>query len=137
MIKIFKNSDDEIFVIDQTIYEYQQRVESLNFVAMIIKSDIVLITFRLFQFLKNLSKIHITTINRVIFYFQCIKHLIIEYSKNSIFNIFIYVSDLIFENDEMIRQNFDEFFFSCIKMLSTDEQLNRSRSSRLTFKRSC
>ena len=111
MTEIFKNSDDEIFIIDQTIYEYQQRVESLNFVAVIIKFDIVLIIFRLFQFLKNFSKIHITTINRVIFYFQCIKHLIIEYSKNSIFNIFICVSDSIFENDEMIRKNFDEFFF--------------------------
>ena len=111
LIEFFKNSDDEIFVIDQTIYEYQQRVESLKFAAVIIKFDIVLITFRLFQFLKNFSKIHIIAINRVIFYFQYIKHLIIEYSKNSIFNIFICVSDLIFENDEMIRKNFDEFFF--------------------------
>ena len=74
LIKIFKNSDDEVFVIDQTIYEYQQRVKLLNFVAIIIKSDIILITFRLFQFLKNFSKIYITAINRVIFYFQCIKH---------------------------------------------------------------
>ena len=60
--------------------------------------------------MKNFNKIHITTINRMIFYFQCIKHLIIEYSKNSIFNIFICVSDLIFENDEVIRRSFDEFF---------------------------
>ena len=111
LTEIFKNSDDEIIVIDQTIYEYQQRVESLNFVAMIIKSDIVLIAFRLFQFLKNFSKIHITAINRMIFYFQCIKHLIIEYSKNSIFNIFICVNDSIFKNNEIIRKNFDEFLF--------------------------
>ena len=47
----------------------------------------------------------------MIFYFQYIKHLIIEYSKNSIFNIFICVSDSIFENNEIIRKNFDEFFF--------------------------
>ena len=111
LTEFFKNSDDEIFVIDQTIYEYQQRVELLNFAAVIIKSDIVLITFRLFQFLKNFSKIHITAINRVIFYLQCIKHLVIKYSKNSIFNIFICVSDSIFENNEVIRKNFDEFFF--------------------------
>ena len=115
LTEVFRNSDDEIFVIDQMIYEYQQRVESLNFAAMIIKFNIVLITFRLFQFLKNFNKIHITAINRVIFYFQCIKHLIIKYSKNSIFNIFICVSDSIFENDEMIRKNFDEFFFQLIK----------------------
>ena len=111
LTEVFRNSDNEIFVIDQTIYEYQQRVESLNFAAVIIKSDIALITFRLFQFLKNFSRIHITAINRVIFYLQCIKHLIIEYSENSIFNIFICVSDLIFENDEIIRKNFDEFLF--------------------------
>ena len=48
LTEFFKNSDDEIFVIDQTIYEYQQRVELLNFAAVIIKFDIVLITFQLF-----------------------------------------------------------------------------------------
>ena len=45
LTEIFKNSDDEIIVIDQTIYEYQQCVESLNFIAIIIKFNIVLITF--------------------------------------------------------------------------------------------
>ena len=71
----------------------------MNFAIIIMKFDIVLIIFRLFWFLKNFSKIHITTINRVIFYFQCIKYLIIKYSKNSIFNIFICVNNSIFEND--------------------------------------
>ena len=56
LAEILRDSDDEITAIDQTIYEYQQRVESLNFAAMIIRFDIALITFRLFQFLKNLSK---------------------------------------------------------------------------------
>ena len=44
-IKVFKNNDDKIIVINQTIYKYQQRVELLNFVAVIIKFDIVLIIF--------------------------------------------------------------------------------------------
>ena len=74
-----------------------------------------MITFQLFQFLKNLSKIHITAINCVIFYFQCIKYLVIEYSKNLIFNIFICVNNSIFKNDKMIRKNFDNFFFQLYK----------------------
>ncbi len=94
----------------QRVYVFQQRVRSLNFAAVIFRSDIVFVTAKLVQFLKNSNSNHLAIANRVIAYLNDIKNLIIEFSEN-FSEIFLCANDVAFADDELIRKSSDDYLF--------------------------
>jgi hypothetical protein len=87
----------------QKIYVFQQQMKSLNFATMIFRSDIIFVTAKLVQFLKNSNLNHVLIVNRINIYLNDIKNLIIEFSKNSS-EIFLSANDVAFANDELIKK---------------------------------
>jgi hypothetical protein len=94
----------------QRVYVFQQRMRSLNFAAVIFRSDIVFATAKLAQFPKNSNSNHLAIANRVITYLNDIRNLIIEFSKN-FSEIFLCASDVAFADDELIRKSSDDYLF--------------------------
>jgi hypothetical protein len=94
----------------QRMYVFQQRVRSLNFAAVIFRSDIVFSTAKLAQFLKNSNSNHVTIANRIIAYLNDTKNLVIEFSENSS-EIFLSASDAAFADDELISKSSDDYLF--------------------------
>jgi hypothetical protein len=94
----------------QRIYVFQQRIESLNFAAVIFKLDIVFATAKLAQFLKNSNSNHVMIANRMITYLNDIKNFVIEFSEKSS-EIFLCASDAAFEDDELIRKSSNDYLF--------------------------
>jgi hypothetical protein len=86
------------------------KVKSLNFAVVIFRSNIIFSTAKLAQFLKNSNSDHVTIANRIIAYFNDIKILVIEFSKNSS-EIFFSANDAAFANDELIRKSSDDYLF--------------------------
>jgi hypothetical protein len=120
-MKIFKTSLAEIFRINensensdqpdsQRIYVFQQRMRSLNFAAVISRSNIVFATAKLAQFLKNSNSNHLAIANRMIAYLNDTRNLIIEFSENFT-EIFLCASDAAFADDELIRKSSDGYLF--------------------------
>ena len=68
--EIIKNSNQ---ITVQQILKYQQRIEFINFVAVIFKSDITFAAFKLSEFLINSSSQHIEIIDKVFKYLIHIK----------------------------------------------------------------
>ena len=64
----------------QQIHVYQQRIEFINFVIIIIKLDIVFAVLKFSEFLTNLSTIYIKLVNQVLKYFEQTKQLKIEFN---------------------------------------------------------
>jgi hypothetical protein len=102
--EIAKNSNS------QRIYAFQQRIESLNFAAVIFRSDIIFATAKLVQFLKNSDSDHVMIANRVIAYLNDIKNFVIEFSEKFL-EIFLYASDAAFADDELIRKSSNGYLF--------------------------
>jgi hypothetical protein len=94
----------------QRIYVFQQKMRSLNFAAVIFRSNIVFVTAKLAQFLKNSNSNHVTIVNRIITYFNDIKNLVIEFPKNSS-EIFLFASDVAFADDELIKKSSNDYLF--------------------------
>ncbi len=94
----------------QLIYAFQQRVESLNFAAIISRSDISFATVKLTQFLQRSSPDHLTMTDRMISYLNETKHLILKYSGRAS-KIFLCASDAAFADDEVTRRSSDEYLF--------------------------
>jgi hypothetical protein len=94
----------------QRVYVFQQRMRSLNFAAVIFRSDIVFATAKLAQFLKNSNSNHLAIANRMIAYLNDIKNLIIEFSKN-FSEIFLCANDVAFADDELIRKSSNDYLF--------------------------
>jgi hypothetical protein len=119
-MKISKTSLTEIFRINertkhensnsQRIYAFQQRVKSLNFATIIFRFDIVFVTAKLAQFLKNSNSNHVMIANRMIVYLNDIKNFVIEFSKK-FSKIFLCASDVAFADDELIRKSSNNYFF--------------------------
>ncbi len=93
------------------IYAYQQRIESLNFAAVISRSDIAFVIVKLTQFLQISYSNHLSTIDRVISYLYEIRNFAIEYFEKRSTNILLCVSNATFADDEAIRKSFDEYLF--------------------------
>ncbi len=85
-------------------------MRSLNFAAIIFRSDIVFSTAKLDQFLKNSNSNHVTIVNRIIAYLNDIKNLVIEFSKN-VSEIFLSANDAAFADDELIRKSSNDYLF--------------------------
>jgi hypothetical protein len=94
----------------QRIYVFQQKMRSLNFAAVIFRSNIVFATAKLVQFLKNSNSNHLAIANRVIVYLNDIRNLIIEFSEN-FSEIFLCASDVAFADDELIKKSSDDYLF--------------------------
>jgi hypothetical protein len=94
----------------QQIYVFQQRMRSLNFAAIIFRLDIVFVTAKLAQFLKNSNSNHVIIVNKMIVYLNDIKNLIIEYSEK-LSEIFLCASNVAFSDDELIRKNSNDYLF--------------------------
>ncbi len=110
-IRFERNESHVIKSNSQLIYAYQQRIESLNFAAMISRLDIAFITVKLTQFLQISHSNHFSAADRIISYLHEIKNLVIEYSDKRSTNILLCVSDVAFANDETIRRSFDDYLF--------------------------
>ncbi len=93
------------------MYAYQQRVESLNFAAVISRSDIAFVTFKLAQYLQAFISNHLVAVDRVISYLNETKNLAIEYSSIQIIDILLCANDAVFADDETTRKNSDDYFF--------------------------
>ena len=89
----------------QKIQIYQQRVEFINFVAIIIKLDVIFAALKLLEFLINSLTYYIKQINRVLKYLTHIKNYVIVFNDqaNNLNIIFIDFSDVSFANDLNIR----------------------------------
>lgn len=59
----------------QEIHAYQQRVEFINFAAVIIRSDVAHVFFKFSEFFINPSQFHLECIDRVLRYLGHFKHL--------------------------------------------------------------
>jgi hypothetical protein len=94
----------------QRVYVFQQRMRSLNFAAIISRSDIIFVTAKLAQFLKNSNSNHVMMTNRMIAYLNDIKNFVIEFSKK-ISEIFLCASDVAFADDELIKKSSDDYLF--------------------------
>ncbi len=94
----------------QRVYAFQQRMRSLNFAAIIFRLDIVFVTAKLAQFLKNSNLNHVMIANKMIVYLNDIKNFVIKFSKK-FSEIFLCASDVAFADDELIKKSSDEYLF--------------------------
>ncbi len=82
----------------------------MNFAAVIFRSDIVFVTAKLAQFLKNSNSNYLDIANRMIAYLNETRNLIIEISRNSS-EISLCSSNAAFAEDELIRKNSNDYLF--------------------------
>jgi hypothetical protein len=94
----------------QRAYVFQQRMKSLNFATIIFRLNIIFVTAKLAQFLKNLNSNHVMISNKMIVYLNDIKNLIIEYSEK-FSKIFLCASNVAFADDELIRKSSNDYLF--------------------------
>ena len=108
--EIVKNSNQAII---QQILKYQQRIEFINFVVVIIKSNITFAAFKLLKFLINSSFQHIKTVDKVLKYLIHIKNYNIVFNVQTINNncIFFKSSDASFADDLKTRYNSQKYCF--------------------------
>jgi hypothetical protein len=106
---------NEKHIISQKIISYQQRVESIDFAAIITRSDVTHAASKLSKFLTNSSKIYSNMTNRTLKYLDHTKKLIIQYvdhiqnlKKN---NIFFVSNDAFFADDLIIRYSSQDYDF--------------------------
>ncbi len=95
----------------QRIFAFQQKMRSLNFAVITIKSDAAFVISKLAQYLHNSFLNHMIAADRVIFYLYSIKNLTIEYFEIRIFEIFLCASDAVFADDEAIRKSSNDYLF--------------------------
>ena len=100
-------------IIKQKIYAYQQRVKSINYATVIIRSDVIYIVFKLSEFLINSSKKHFHAADRVFFYLITIKFFSIRFNAriSDSQSIFFASSDASYADDFQIRYNFQNYEF--------------------------
>jgi hypothetical protein len=94
----------------QRVYVFQQRIVSLNFTAVIFRSNIIFATAKLVQFLKNFDSNHVMIANRSIAYLNDTKNFVIEFFEK-FSEIFLCASDVAFADDELIRKSSDDYLF--------------------------
>ncbi len=103
-------------------------MRSLNFAAVIFRSNIVFSTAKLAQFLKNSNSNHVTIANRIIVYLNDIKISVIEFSEK-FSEIFLCVSDAAFADDELIRKSSNDYFFKLYDNWRAIKQITMITSS--------
>ena len=113
LIHYVQMKKNENTVTSQETHAYQQRIESINFVAIIIKSDVAFAASKFSEFLINLFAYHIKQTNRMLKYLIHIKNYVIVFNDqaNNSNIIFINFSDVSFANDLNTRQSFNDYCF--------------------------
>ena len=108
--QIAKNSNQAIA---QQVLAYQQRIEFINFAAVIIKSDIAFAAFKLSEFLTNSSLQHMKAINKVLRYLAHTRSYGIVFNVQAINTncIFFDSSDASFANDVETRYSSQKYCF--------------------------
>jgi hypothetical protein len=102
----------------QQIQAYQQRVESINFAAVITRSDVAQAAFKLSEFLINPSKFHMKSANRTLKYLRHTKKLAIEFNtKSDAHTTFLASSDASFVDDIETRFSSQEYAFKLFNEL--------------------
>jgi hypothetical protein len=102
----------------QQIQAYQQRVESINFAAVITRSDVAQAAFKLSKFLINPSKFHMKSANRTLKYLGHTKKLAIEFNtKSDAHIIFLASSDASFVDDIETRFSSQGYAFKLFNEL--------------------
>ena len=96
----------------QKIHAYQQRVEFINFAAIIIRIDVAFAIFKFSKFFINFFSFHMKCVNRIIRYFVA-KKLNIEFNFdfNAINQMFVINSNVLFVDDFDIKHNSQNYAF--------------------------
>jgi hypothetical protein len=97
----------------QRIFEYQQKVESINFAAVITRSNMTHAAFKLSEFLTNSSDFHVACANRVIKYLRHTKQLSIVHNFliDDLRIIFLSSSDAFYADDVKTRHSIQRYAF--------------------------
>jgi Reverse transcriptase (RNA-dependent DNA polymerase) len=90
--------------------EFQQKMGSINFAAVITRPDISFAVSTLSRYLQNPSKHHIKAANRVIAYLYATRFLSLEYDGDSSSDVFMCASDAAFA-DNPDRRSSDGYLF--------------------------
>ena len=109
-ISMIKN---ENIVTSQQIHMYQQKIDFVNFVATISRSNVIVVVSILSEYFTNFFKHHAKQANRTLKYLTHIKFYVIVYKNqtSNIIVIFLESSNASFANDLDIRQNSNEYCF--------------------------
>ena len=109
-ISMIKNENNAI---SQKIHMYQQKIDSINFVATTTRSDVIAAVSLLSEYLTNSSKHHAKQATRTLEYLTHIKYYVIVYKEqaNHAIIIFLNSSDASFANDLNTRQSSNEYCF--------------------------
>jgi hypothetical protein len=95
----------------QQIHEYQQKVGSLLYAAIITRPDIALTAAKLSEFVQNPSRQHIDAVDRAICYLHGTMHYAIEYADNTGPNVFTGASDAAYA-DNADRKSSEGYLFT-------------------------
>ena len=108
--QLAKNSNQ---IIVQQILIYQQRIEFINLVAVIIRSNIAFATFKLSEFLINSLSQYMKVINKMFKYLAYIKSydIILNVQAININCIFFGLSNASFANNVKTRYNSQKYCF--------------------------
>ena len=100
-------------VISQKVYSYQQRVEFINFAIVTIRSNVIVVVFKLIEYLTNSSKHHMKQTNRTLKYLTHTKNYVIVYNEKTSNSdvIFLNFFDVSFANDINTRQSSNDYCF--------------------------
>lgn len=121
----------------QDSLNYQQRVGSINFAAVITRADLAFTASKLFQFLTNPSKVHIDATNQVLTYLAHTKHYSIIYDPQTADprQAFVASSTASFADDLNNRYSSQGYCFKAIrrrcrleafKTINSHHEFNRS-----------
>ena len=97
----------------QEIFIYQQRIGSINFVAVTTRPDIAKTCFKLAEFLQNPSPLHLAAANRVLGYLLRTKSLALAYSPSSSgIHTFHCATEAAFADNSQDRRSSDGYVFT-------------------------
>lgn len=99
--------------IKQEVFAYQQRVKSINYAAVIIRSDVAHAVFKLSEFLTNPSAKHFYAVNKMFLYFAHTKNLLIKFDGRMLDqqSIFLASSDVSFADNSETRHSSQGYGF--------------------------
>ena len=109
-VKDYVKYDEKIS--SQQIHLYQKKIESILYILIITRSDIVKTASKLLEFLQNSSSHHHAAADQAIFYLYRMKSLAIEFSVNiDETDIFACSSNAAFTNDKETRHSSEDYLF--------------------------
>ena len=125
-----KNTDTAI---KQDIFTYQQKVESINYAAVITRPDVAYAASKLSEFLTNPSHLHLDAADRVLSYLAHTKHLGIKFSAQvpDPQTIFLGSSDASYADDPLTRYSSQRYGFMLFNGL-IDWKANKQKTVTLS-----